>query len=94
MTATAVPLESLAQRIAQQQSDLESLRQEYEARQARLADLNRRKGELETQLHQIDAQIQAVARGETPVTTGTVLPGRPAAPTRKATGAVSDRMAD
>ena len=94
MTATAVPLESLAQRIAQQQSELESLRQEYEARQARLADLNCRKEELETQLHQIDAQIQAVGRGETPLTSGTVPSGRPAAPTRNVRPVRGQRLAD
>jgi hypothetical protein len=63
MTANAVPMESLAQRIAKHQEELETLRQELEARQTHLADLKRRKGELETQLKHIDAQIQAVHQG-------------------------------
>jgi hypothetical protein len=92
MTATAVPLESLAQRIAQQQSELETLRQEYEARQARLADLKRRKEELETQLHQIDAQIRAVARGETP--SSAVPSSRLAAPMQKVRRVRGQRLAD
>ena len=41
MTTTAVPLDEFARRIAQQQAELEALRQEYQARQALLADLNR-----------------------------------------------------
>jgi hypothetical protein len=63
---TAVPLENLAQRIARQQAELEALRQEYEARQNRLADLKRRREELERQLRQLDAEIQTVDQGETP----------------------------
>src|ERR1700682_2950109 len=93
MTATAVPLESLAQRIAQQQSELETLRQEYQARKARLADLNRRKEELKTQLHQIDAQIQAEARGETPRISGKVHSSRPAPSTRKVRRVRGQRLA-
>ena len=65
-TATAVPLESLAQRIARHQAELEALRRQYEARQTHLADLKRRKEELEAQLHQLDAEIQAVNQGKTP----------------------------
>jgi len=56
-------MESLAQRIAKQQEELETLRQELEARQTHLADLKQRKGELETQLKHIDAQIHAVHQG-------------------------------
>lgn len=67
MKTTAVPLNHLAQRIAEQQSELENLRQEYEARQARLADLDSRKNALEAQLRQIEAEIQAVARGTKPL---------------------------
>ncbi len=65
-TATAVPLESLAQRIARQQSELETLRQEYDIRQARLTELKRRKEDLEGQLRQLDAEILTVDQGKTP----------------------------
>jgi hypothetical protein len=65
-TATSVPLESLGQRIARQQSELETLRQEYDLRQARLTELKRRKEELEGQLRQLDAEIQTVDQGKTP----------------------------
>src|ERR1700719_3980299 len=64
-TATTVPLESLAQHIARQQADLEALRREYEARQGHLTDLQRRKQELQNQLRQVDAEIEAVAQGKT-----------------------------
>jgi hypothetical protein len=66
MTTTAVPLDSLAQRIARQQSEIETLQRQYQARQARLADLKRRKEELEGQLRKLDAEIQAVNQGKTP----------------------------
>ena len=82
MTATALPLESLEQQIARQQSELEVLRREYAARQTRLAELNRRKAELEAKLSQIEAQIQAVARGEAAVTSRPAPSRRPAASTR------------
>lgn len=94
MTATAVPLDTLAQRIAQQQSELESLRQEYEARQARLTDLNRHKAELETQLGQIDAQIQAVGRGDTDLKSREIPSSRPATPTRNVKPARRQKLAD
>jgi hypothetical protein len=94
MTATAVPLDTLAQRIAQQQSELESLRQEYEARQARLTDLNRRKAELKTQLGQIDAEIQAVGRGQTDLSSREIPSSRPAASTRNGKPARRQKLAD
>jgi septal ring factor EnvC (AmiA/AmiB activator) len=47
MTTNAVPLESLAQRIARQQSELEALQQDFEARQRRLAKLKAHRDELE-----------------------------------------------
>ena len=57
MTSVAVPLQDLAQRIAQQQTALDTLRREYEARQAELADLKRRKEELRAQLRQVEADL-------------------------------------
>jgi hypothetical protein len=56
-------LADLAQRITQQESELESLRRELEARQAKLADLNRRKEELASQLQEVQAQIRAITAG-------------------------------
>jgi hypothetical protein len=65
-TVTTVPLEGLADRIALQQAELESLRKEYEARQARLARLQLKKDVLAQKLVQIDAAIQAVSAGTAP----------------------------
>jgi hypothetical protein len=64
MTATtAAPLKTLAQQIARQQAELETLHLDYEARQTRLADLTRRKDELTAQLQQVEADIQATTQG-------------------------------
>ena len=64
MTTTAVPLDEFARRIAQQQAELEALRQEYQARQAQLADLNSRKHELQEQLVQVENEIRTVTQGK------------------------------
>src|SRR5689334_17858323 len=61
---TTVPLESLAQRIARHQAELEGLRREYETRQSHLANLKLRKQELQDQLRQLDKEIQAVNQGK------------------------------
>jgi hypothetical protein len=64
MTATiATPMQSLAQQIAHQQSELEALRREYETRQNNLAELNRQKQELKAQLQRIEADIRATKEG-------------------------------
>lgn len=63
MTTPIVPLSELARRIAQQQSELETLRLEYESRQSQMTDLLRKKQELETQLRQVDASIAAIMHG-------------------------------
>src|SRR5258708_3196221 len=60
---TAEPLDTLAQRIARQQAELEALRQEYAAQQTQLAELTQRKEELDNQLRQVAAEIQALAQG-------------------------------
>src|SRR5262249_53839938 len=65
MTTTAVPLESLAQRIARQQSELEALHRDYEARQRRLAKLKAHRDELEEQLRRLDAEMEAIKQGKT-----------------------------
>jgi hypothetical protein len=72
-------------RIAQHESDLESLRQEYQARQAHLVDLKRRREELKGQLRRIQTEIRAVNKGEalsTPSSLTTSLPGQSAGPQR------------
>src|SRR5262249_8775615 len=61
---SAVALEDLAQRIAQQEAQLEALRREHEARQAQLNTLVSRKEELQAQLQQVESEIQAVTRGK------------------------------
>ena len=66
MTTTAVPLVEFARRIAQQQAELEALRQEYQARQAQVTDLNRRKQELQEQLSQVENEIRMVTLGKIP----------------------------
>jgi hypothetical protein len=66
MPTTTVPLDNLADRIAQQQAELESLRKELEARQTRLAKLNEKKDILEQRLRQLDADIEAVSQGKKP----------------------------
>src|SRR5215471_17089319 len=58
MTTPVVPLADLAQRIAHHEAELTQLRQEYEARQAQLATLTRRKKDLQAQLQQVEAEIQ------------------------------------
>jgi hypothetical protein len=63
MPETTLPPEDLTQQIAQWQSELERLRQEYEARQARLRELTRQRDELQATLRQIEADIRAVTQG-------------------------------
>src|SRR5258707_15145566 len=80
MPAVAIPLVDLSQRIAQQESDLQKLRQDYEARQTELIRLNRQKQDLASQLQRIEADIQAVSQGNT---------AHPATPPAKATTKVA-----
>ena len=79
MTTTAVPLDEFARRISQQQAELEALRQEYQARQAQLTDLNSRKQELQEQLAQVENEIRTVTLGKIPRPPSVA----PAAPTAK-----------
>lgn len=60
-TVNTVPLENLAQRIAQQQAQLERMRREHKTRRNQLATLMRRKKTLQQQLQRVDGQIQAIA---------------------------------
>ena len=72
---TAVLLDDLAQRISQQEAQLQALRRELETRQGQLAELTQRKEQLLTQLQQIDAQIAAIATGAQTVKTSRAKPG-------------------
>jgi hypothetical protein len=56
-------LEDLRRRLNQQDSELQRLRQEFEARQNRLASLSKRKQEIQTQLQHVEAQMAALAAG-------------------------------
>jgi hypothetical protein len=81
MSDTTVALDDLTQQIAQHESDLNRLRQEFEVRQTRLTDLARHREELQAQLRQVEADIQAVTQGQTPrpaATTGTSSDAKPA----------------
>jgi hypothetical protein len=60
-------MDNLAERIARQQAELESLRKELESRQARVAKLNEKKDALEQRLRQLDADIEAVSQGKKPL---------------------------
>ena len=77
MSSRVIPLQQLEQRINQQQTELETLRQEYEARQADLRRFTLRKEELQTELLRVEAEIQALDQGAE-FTPGTA-PGNPSA---------------
>jgi hypothetical protein len=66
MPDAPLPLDDLTRQIAEHESLLERLRLDYEARQARLAELSRRREELQDQLRQVEADIQAVTAGASP----------------------------
>jgi hypothetical protein len=57
----AVSLEDLQQQITQRELELQTLRQELEARQSELATLVNRKKDLLAQLHQVEAEMAALA---------------------------------
>jgi hypothetical protein len=83
-TMTTALLDDLAQRISQQQSALQALRQELQTRRQQLADLNQRKKGLLSQLREIDEEIATLAGGTKPAKVKTT---RPQTGTRKAKGA-------
>jgi hypothetical protein len=60
---TAMLLDDLAQRINQQETQLQALRRDLETRQQQLAELSQRKEQLLTQLEQVDAEIAGIASG-------------------------------
>jgi hypothetical protein len=88
----AATLQDLAQRISQQEAELLKLRQAFETRQAHLTDLTRRKGELESKLQQIEAEIQGVGNGAkaapkpVPVAAAPAKPATPKPATKSVSG--------
>jgi hypothetical protein len=59
----ALSLEAIEHRIAERDSELQSLRRELEARRNRLQALNQRKAELQAKLQQVEGEMAAVAAG-------------------------------
>ena len=80
MSTAVLSLEHLAQRIERQATELAKLRRVYEARQAQLADLTRRKTQLQTQLQKVEAAIQSIGKNvaKTPAPAAT-KPAKPSA---------------
>ena len=72
---TTVLLDDLAQRISQQEAQLQALRRELETRQQQLAQLTQRKEQLLTQLQQVDAEIAGIAGGAPAVKSSRAKPG-------------------
>jgi hypothetical protein len=72
---TTVLLDDLAQRIRQQEVQLQALRRELETRQQQLAQLAQRKEQLLTQLQQVDAEIAGIAGGASAVKSSRAKPG-------------------
>jgi hypothetical protein len=97
MTTPSLPMEDLAQQIARQESELERLRREFEARRAHLDELGRRKQELEAQLHQVEAEIRDIARGgqKAPAARAAAAPARAPARGRRGRGPkITDLIVD
>lgn len=82
MTTTTVSLQDLAQRITQQETQLRTLRREYQTRREQLATLMRRKQQLEAQLGRVEAGIAAVTQGGA---SRTVTPPPSAIPAKRGT---------
>jgi hypothetical protein len=73
MPPADLPLQSLAQRLAEKQAELEDARRAYEAR---LSDLKGQRAALQAQLQAVDAEIQAVSATAVPAAPGPP-PARP-----------------
>jgi hypothetical protein len=81
MSTAVLSLENLAQQIQQQEDALARLRRAYETRQTQLADLTRRKTELQAKLNQVEAEIKLIAKdaGTAPIPTAAATkPTKPA----------------
>lgn len=86
MPDTTLPLNDLTQQIAQYQSELERLRQEYEARQARLTELAQKREQLQAQLRQVEADMRAVTQGTVPAAAATARAPSPKPSVKKTSG--------
>src|SRR5262245_9442865 len=71
-------LDAIQQRIAERDSELQTLRRELETRQNRLQTLNQRKHQLQAKLQQVEAEMAVVAAGAKPPQTAP-----PKAPSKK-----------
>jgi hypothetical protein len=76
MTTTVIPLQDLAQRINQHQAELDTLRKQYEARQADFRRFTARREELQAELLRVEAEIQALGQPAGPKVAA--APARPA----------------
>src|ERR1700730_8417851 len=59
-------LKDLHQRIANQNAELQRLRQQLEARQSQFATLNKRRQVLQAELQQVETELATVAEGRKP----------------------------
>ena len=73
MSTAVLSLADITQQIQQQEDALARLRQAYETRQGQLADLTRRKTELQTQLNQVEAEIKFIGKDAGTATAATKL---------------------
>src|SRR6476469_10073678 len=62
MTSRVIPIQRPEQRITQHQAELDTLRKEYEARQADLRRFTARREELQAELLRVEAEIQALGQ--------------------------------
>src|SRR5437879_3614702 len=76
MPAAELPLQDLAQRLAEKQAELEAARRAYDAR---FADITRQREQLQAQLRAVDAEIQAVNSTAAPGAAPAAAPSAPAA---------------
>ena len=95
MSQSNPSLHDLAQRIDQQQAELEKLRREYASRQQQLEKLTQRQQQLQAQLQQVEAEIAGLGQGQAsptkPVTATKSAPVKtvPAAPSNGAVAPLS-----
>jgi septal ring factor EnvC (AmiA/AmiB activator) len=84
-------LKDLHERIANQNAELQRLRQELESRQSQFATLNKRRQVLQAELQQVERELAAVAAGKkaSPLPSKAVPKKKPAAKTPVAPKALS-----
>jgi chromosome segregation ATPase len=84
-------LDAIQQRIAQRDSELQTLRRELEARRSRLQSLKQRKQELQAKLQKIEAEMTDVAAGSQRHAAATPKPAK-TRPASKPAGASRNRQ--